>query len=250
MEAFWVILLGGLALRSFVARYQNNQRLEKLKQERLLEKSFLDKAEQEFPDLVGAYWNPKRNPVARDLRPKVLARTSGNCFYCDTSLTELFEWQVDHVWPYRYGGSEEFINLVPSCRECNESKWSHLPPRYLLYKWVLGRSFTKHEIKFLDYYRDNSMANLIGTSAYWKGRADHWHATIFPEFVDLILCNEGVKGATEKRQEELIKRAQHIYNKLDCDITKRSRSYTVIQDWLDSDKWWEDYLSKNQENES
>jgi 5-methylcytosine-specific restriction endonuclease McrA len=248
VEAFWGILLVGFAITKLVSWHRDGQRLEALRREKNLEKSFLDKAEQEFPELVGAYWNPKRDPVARELRPRVLSRTKGKCFYCDKSLVELSEWQVDHVWPYRYGGSEDFINLVPSCKDCNQAKWAYLPPRYMLHKWVIGKGFTPHEVKFLEFYRNNSMANLIGTSTHWKGRANHWHATIFPELVELLLRNEGIKESFGARREELLKRAQHIYDKLDCDITASWRSYKAIQDWLDEEAWLEEYLRKNPEN--
>jgi len=247
VEAFWLILVGVFVISRVLVWQGNKQHYEERRREREFLKTFTDKAAEEHPELVGAYWNPKRIPVPRDLRPKVFARTKGKCFYCDKSLSDLSDWQVDHMWPYRYGGSEDFINLVPSCKGCNEEKWSHLPPRYLLHKWVVGMKFTTHEMKFLEFYRNNSMANLIGTSAYWKGRANHWHATIFPEFVDLILKNEGIKNASGKRRDELLTRAQDIYDKLDCDITKRTLSYTAIQNWLDSDRWLEDALRKNRE---
>jgi 5-methylcytosine-specific restriction endonuclease McrA len=236
VEAFWGFLLVGFAITKLVSWHRDGQRLDALRREKNLEKSFLDKSAQEFPELVGAYWNPKRDSVARELRPRILSRTKGKCFYCDKSLINLSEWQVDHVWPHRYGGSEEFINLVPSCKDCNQEKWSYLPPRYLLHKWVVGKSFTSHEVKFLEFYRKNSMANLIGASAHWKGRADYWQATVFTEFVNLVLMNEGIKKSSGKRREELVKRAQSIYDKLDCDLNSSFiYRHGAIQKWLEED---------------
>ena len=63
----------------------------------------------------------------------------------------------------------------------------------------------------------------------------------------MILENEGIKNTSGKRRDELLTRAQYVYDKLDCDITKRTLSYKAIQDWLDSDRWLEDALRKNRE---
>jgi 5-methylcytosine-specific restriction endonuclease McrA len=235
MEALWLILGISFVIYKLTSWNAESKRLKNFEQDRALRQSYIDEAEKENPDLAGKFWNPNRDPVARELRPSILARTKGRCFYCDCNLLELTEWQVDHVWPYRYGGSEDFINLVPSCKTCNEDKWSHLPPRYLLHKWVVGKELTVHERRFLEYYRNTSMANLIGTSAYWKGRANHWHETIFNRFVDLITLNEELKNTSGVRRDELKKEAEYIYRKLDCDIVFNRWEIDAIGKWLDWD---------------
>jgi 5-methylcytosine-specific restriction endonuclease McrA len=249
MDPFWLILIGGFLLFRISAWSRNARRIDEWRREKALQDSYIAKAKEDYPDQVDVYWKPKRNPVPREFRPKILSRTEGRCFYCDIYLADLFEWQVDHVWPYRYGGSEDLINLVPACKDCNESKWSYLPPRYFLHKWVLGKEFTSHEIRFLEFYKNHSMSNLIGTSAHWKGRADYWSATIFPEFVDLVLDNEGLKHSVGKNRDTLLKRAQNIYNKLDCDVTLRGRSRISLLEWLESEKWMEEFLREKKDNE-
>ena len=243
MEPFWILVGFSVVVVNLYFMINQNHRIKVDKSERELQRSYTDKAAQENPEIVGLHWDRNRKLVEKELRPKILSRTGGKCFYCDIKLSSEPQWQVDHVWPHRYGGSEEMINLVPACVLCNENKWSYLPPRYLLHKWVVGKEFTVHELRFLDYYKANSMANLIGTSAHWKGMADYWHATIFRDFVDLIIQNESIKKTSGKRRKELIKKAQYIYKKLDCDVARRviTGRFSVIEDWLETDKFIEEY---------
>ena len=246
MDTVWIvvfILFCGYKIFNWNSKNKHIREYEAQREELKL---YTDKATADNPELVGQYWNPNRNPVSREVRSQVLLRTEGHCFYCDCNLSELPRWQVDHVWPYRYGGSEELINLVPSCEACNVEKWSHLPPRYFMHKWVTGRAFTSYEIKLLEHYRDNSLANLIGTSAHWKGKADYWNATIFSSFVDLITQNESIKHATGKRRLQLIKEAEAIFTKLDCDVASKSVSYRTIESWLDWEAIWSDIKSEGE----
>jgi 5-methylcytosine-specific restriction endonuclease McrA len=237
MEFIWVLLVGGIAIALFYYYFSINQQIKEDKFKRDLLDSYTEKAKREHPEIVGHRWIRKRELVDKGLRPRILSRTSGRCFYCDRLLTHDFGWQVDHVWPYRYGGSEELINLVPACRECNKEKWSHLPPRYLLHKWVIGEKFTGHELRLLKYYETNSMANLIGTSTFWKGKADYWKVTVFPDFVDLVTQNKCLKNTAGKERDDLIKRAQNIYNLLNCDIVFKYNGdkYMQIKKWLETD---------------
>jgi hypothetical protein len=54
-------------------------------------------------------------------RQQVLDKYDGHCAYCGCELT-LKTMQVDHKKSKRYGGTDEFKNLMPSCRLCNHYK--------------------------------------------------------------------------------------------------------------------------------
>ncbi|MBU3643252.1 MAG: HNH endonuclease [Candidatus Nanopelagicaceae bacterium] len=247
MDPFWIVVLAIFVLYRIYKWDESNKIRNEYERVRKLKKSYSDTARDENPELVDKYWNPNRNPVPAEIRPKIFARTKGHCYYCDKDLSQSYEWQVDHIWPYRYGGSEEIINLVPSCRRCNEAKWSHLPPRYLLNKWVVGAPFTQHELKFIDFHRTHSMADLIGTSAHWKGIANYWLDHVYKDFADLITLNESVVSASGKRREELVAKGQDIYKKLDCDIATRSSSFRVIEKWIEDKEFFDKYLQENPE---
>lgn len=54
-------------------------------------------------------------------RRKVLSKYDGHCAYCGKDIT-MKEMQVDHFFPVRGGGIDDFDNLMPSCRRCNHYK--------------------------------------------------------------------------------------------------------------------------------
>lgn len=63
----------------------------------------------------------KRKQFSKTFRRQVLGKTSGRCAYCGCPLS-LNEMQIDHVVPLHNGGTNDFDNLLPSCRSCNHYK--------------------------------------------------------------------------------------------------------------------------------
>ena len=49
--------------------------------------------------------------------------TNGKCFYCNIELlpfgNKKTSFTIDHIIPLCNGGTNELINLVPSCLSCN-----------------------------------------------------------------------------------------------------------------------------------
>jgi hypothetical protein len=72
-------------------------------------------------------------------RNKVYAKYDGHCAYCGIGMT-FKQMHVDHVRPKIFGGTDDFINLNPSCKECNNYKchW-HLEEFREALKDLLGR---------------------------------------------------------------------------------------------------------------
>ncbi len=60
-------------------------------------------------------------PIGKSLRFDIFARDSFTCQYCgkrppDTVL------EVDHIHPVSKGGSDEILNLITACYDCNRGK--------------------------------------------------------------------------------------------------------------------------------
>lgn len=71
---------------------------------------------------------PKKSAPMTDrakLRIRVLEKTGGSCYHCDTKLGEV--WEIDHLMPRSKGGRHTFANMVPSCVACNQDKSDTLP---------------------------------------------------------------------------------------------------------------------------
>ena len=50
-------------------------------------------------------------------RQQVYNKYDGKCAYCGTELSK--GWNVDHIKPQIFGGTNEYDNLNPSCPDCN-----------------------------------------------------------------------------------------------------------------------------------
>jgi len=57
----------------------------------------------------------------KETREKVWLKYNKHCAYCGKDL-EYKDMQVDHLYPKTYGGNDDLINLMPSCRRCNHYK--------------------------------------------------------------------------------------------------------------------------------
>jgi hypothetical protein len=181
-------------------------------------------------------------PLPIEIRPKVFSRTNGLCHYCKKDLKINNIWQIEHVWPKRFGGTDELLNLVPSCVDCNENKWAYIPPFYLFRKWVLAIPFTQFEKNFIDYHRKISMSYLT-SNAHLKSCCDWWLATKYQEFADLILNSPGILSLPIKERKKQIQIAQELFN--DMELGKianpgygfRYSSYRAIEKIIEDSKF-------------
>lgn len=60
-------------------------------------------------------------PVSKRTRFEVFKRDKFTCQYCGQKAPEIV-LHLDHVEPSSLGGGNEIINLVTSCKECNQGK--------------------------------------------------------------------------------------------------------------------------------
>ena len=63
----------------------------------------------------------KRKTISKKLRFEVFKRDSFTCQYCGKSAPHVI-LEVDHVKPVSKGGTNELLNLITSCRDCNRGK--------------------------------------------------------------------------------------------------------------------------------
>jgi len=67
--------------------------------------------------------------VSNALRFEVLQRDRHTCQYCGRQPPEV-ELEIDHIMPVARGGTDDFENLLTSCRECNSGKSAKLIERF------------------------------------------------------------------------------------------------------------------------
>lgn len=62
-----------------------------------------------------------RKPLPKSIRFEVFKRDSFCCQYCGRSAPDVI-LECDHIIPVASGGTNDLINLVTSCRDCNRGK--------------------------------------------------------------------------------------------------------------------------------
>ena len=63
----------------------------------------------------------ERKQLSKKMRFEVFKRDSFTCQYCGASAPEAI-LEVDHIVPVAKGGTNDILNLVTSCRDCNRGK--------------------------------------------------------------------------------------------------------------------------------
>lgn len=64
----------------------------------------------------------KRTAVSKRIRFEIFKRDNFKCRYCGQSVSPGVILEIDHVIPVSKGGTNENINLVTSCWDCNRGK--------------------------------------------------------------------------------------------------------------------------------
>lgn len=63
----------------------------------------------------------KREGVSKRIRFEVFKRDSFTCQYCGAKSPDIILC-VDHIEPVKHGGTNDILNLVTSCEDCNSGK--------------------------------------------------------------------------------------------------------------------------------
>ena len=63
----------------------------------------------------------RRKPIPKTTRFEVFKRDKFTCQYCGASAPEVI-LEIDHIKPVSKGGTDDILNLVTSCRDCNRGK--------------------------------------------------------------------------------------------------------------------------------
>ena len=66
------------------------------------------------------YYN--REHFTLDEKEDICAKSGNKCAHCGTPNYAGYQMTVDHFIPLDKGGSNQMINLIPLCKDCNESK--------------------------------------------------------------------------------------------------------------------------------
>ena len=83
------------------------------------------------------YYN--REQFTIEEKEDICAKSDNKCAHCGRPIYAGYQMTVDHFIPLDKGGSNQFINLIPLCKDCNENKDNklysmdyikHIRPKY------------------------------------------------------------------------------------------------------------------------
>ena len=63
----------------------------------------------------------KRKSLSKSIRFEVFKRDSFTCQYCGAKAPDVI-LEVDHIKPVAKGGTDDILNLITACRDCNRGK--------------------------------------------------------------------------------------------------------------------------------
>lgn len=115
--------------------------------------------------------SPKRKPISRRLRYEILRRDDYACRYCGVRAPDVV-LTIDHVIPVSLGGTDDPVNLVAACKDCNAGKTSSSPDAPLVaqvsedaVRWL--RALEKAaEIASAQYAEDDAISEAFLT--FWN----------------------------------------------------------------------------------
>jgi hypothetical protein len=82
-----------------------------------------------------------RKQITKKARFEVFKRDNFTCMYCGRKAPEII-LEIDHIKPVSKGGSNEIINLITSCFDCNRGKGK----RILTNKQEIEKEYTQLQI--------------------------------------------------------------------------------------------------------
>lgn len=148
----------------------------------------------------------EREFFSDEIKQKIQYKSDDRCVWCGKKVFLGYEGTIDHFIPLKKGGTNDEVNLVLMCYDCNQKKGSRIFPlnvaaTYLKEEYAdeLGKYFDEYAEKY-DYV---SRGNLMASDVY--------EMFFLPETLDEVQAKARKKGKNLdfnlKRSKYLLKRA-------------------------------------------
>lgn len=120
----------------------------------------------------------KRKVLPKSIRFEIFKRDSFTCQYCGRSSPDVI-LECDHIVPVSEGGTDDVLNLVTSCRDCNRGKGK----RKLSDMQVIDKQ--KQQLKDLNEIREQTEMMI-----QWKKELVNLQNEQI-DFIDSLICEDG-----------------------------------------------------------
>lgn len=157
----------------------------------------------------------ERKPISKKMRFEVFKRDKFTCQYCGAQAPEVV-LEVDHIVPISQGGTNDIMNLVTSCFDCNRGKGK---------KVLSDDSTVKKAKRQADMMQERK--EQVEMIAEWQQEMLHVSETELDTLDDLIQIFYPESGLTDHgraKYRRLIKRFSYlvVYNALEKALTTYS----------------------------
>lgn len=110
-----------------------------------------------------------REWLSEDIRMKIPKKSDDRCVWCGKKVFFSYGGTVDHFIPLKKGGTNDFVNLVLMCKDCNEKKKSYVTPVSLCGKYLVEpyyKELEDHVDNYLQEFNYVSRGNLMAFDMY------------------------------------------------------------------------------------
>jgi hypothetical protein len=138
----------------------------------------------------------QREPLSKKIRFEVFKRDSFKCQYCGRSAPDVI-LNVDHIIPVAAGGTNDIMNLITSCFDCNSGKGA----RQLSDNTIIQKQYNELE-------KLNERREQLEMMIEWRKGLEGLQNTEL-EYFESVLSekfNRSLKEEGKKRVTALIKR--------------------------------------------
>ena len=111
----------------------------------------------------------EREAFSEDIRLRIQHKCKDKCVWCGKKVFLGYEGTIDHFIPLKKGGTNDEVNLVLMCHDCNQKKGSRIFPLNVAATYLEGEPHAELAKYFEDYVRRYdyvSRGNLMSSDVY------------------------------------------------------------------------------------
>ena len=152
-------------------------------------------------------------------KDKIMKKSDYKCVWCGKKCFIGFEGTVDHFIPLKKGGTNDMVNLVLMCKDCNQIKSSKVVPTN-----VAAIHLKQPYLKELEDYFDSYVETYDYVSRGNLMACDIYEIYFIPEVLSDVYVKFAKKG---KKYEPNIKGCSHLLKRAYPDDNEKLTEYYI-----------------------
>jgi len=163
-------------------------------------------------------------------RQSVYIRDRGICFYCNKEIKEDIDVEIDHIIPLSRGGSDNYSNLILSCRKCNQKKLDKT-----------SMEFCGKNIEGRKYHMEQALKELKADQEL-QSRVRYIYPTLKIESTISHSNSNSNSNLNSNSKKNTASSNDDAKQQNNSSVKKRSESQQVVDYWIE--KWEKTFNTK------